>query len=375
MIRNTIRYFLFYSIFLILSSRGLLFGGEPEAGSKRIIFINNAFKYLGAPYRYGGETEKGMDCSGLVCRCAADVLEMQLPRRSDSLAEYAVKIDENEVQPGDLLFFNTTGRISHTGIYIGAGKFIHAASDGPKTGVIISELAEAYWKNAYRQAGRIMPAESVFTGEAALPLFRRTERNSVIHPDIRLETAVDSSAVSAHTERTAAERDAAVSGTAVPSAGKHLILPQRYGFRAALSYGVLWDWNRHEDFFRGIVWHTELAWANRWVSPGVGAGICWDHRTGSVSAPVIFYLELFEYLRLYTGYQHHFFVHTSFDKKPFFPNIVGIALHSPPLRAGMQIIRLFQAVEYSYIRNTPVEKRFRLFTGISFNFYKETSQS
>lgn len=358
----------------MLSSRTLLFGGEPETGSKRIIFINNALQYLGTPYRYGGDSEKGMDCSGLVCRCGADVLEMQLPRRSDSLAEYAVKIDESGVQPGDILFFNTTGRISHTGIYIGAGKFIHAASDGPKTGVIISELAESYWKNAYRQAGRIMPAESVFTGEAALPLFRRTERNSSVHPDIRFEPAARSSEVSVHADRQQ-ERGAAASDLTQPPAADSRIFPQRYGVRAALSYGMLWDWNRREDFFRGIVWHTELAWANRWVTPGLCAGICWDHRTGALSTPLIFYLELFEYLRLYTGYQHHFFVHSSLDKKPFFPNIAGIALHSPPIRAGMQRIRLFQAVEYSYIRDTSLEKRFRLFTGISFNFYKETSQS
>lgn len=190
MVRYNIRYILFYSILLMLSSLSYLSAQsvkEPtQQSSKRLSFINAAVSYLNTPYRYGGRTKKGMDCSGLVCRCAADVLQQALPRRSDALAKYAKKIAESDIQPGDLLFFNTTGRISHAAVYIGAGKFIHSASDGPQTGVIISGIQEAYWKKAYRSAGRIIPAETIFTTEAQVPLFSRTEENCTLHPGIVL---------------------------------------------------------------------------------------------------------------------------------------------------------------------------------------------
>lgn len=173
-------------ICLILLSLSVLFAAEPEATSKRIDFINHALGYLGTPYRYGGQSTKGMDCSGFICCCASDNLELQLPRRSDAIAQYATKIADSEIQPGDLLFFNTTNRISHVGIYIGAGKFVHSASDGPKKGVIVSRIQERYWKKTYRFTGRIMEPESIFTTEAAVPLLLRTNENSSLHPAIRL---------------------------------------------------------------------------------------------------------------------------------------------------------------------------------------------
>ena len=78
-----------------------------------------------------------------------------LPRTVLSLEQYAEKIPESEREPGDLVFFNTTGRISHVGIYLGNGEFVHAASDGPRTGVIVSNLSENYWNRTYRFSARI----------------------------------------------------------------------------------------------------------------------------------------------------------------------------------------------------------------------------
>jgi probable lipoprotein NlpC len=67
------------------------------------------------------------------------------------------KIPEAALQAGDLVFFNTTGMISHVGIYAGKGKFIHSASSGPKTGVMYSQLDEKYWRRTYAGAGRALP--------------------------------------------------------------------------------------------------------------------------------------------------------------------------------------------------------------------------
>ncbi len=115
---------------------------------------------LGAPYLYGGVDEKGFDCSGLVFRVYADALGAALPRTARSLYSYVERIERGALQPGDLVFFDTTGPLAHVGVYVGEGRFIHAASEGPRPGVIESELAEAYWARSYAGAGRILvPAE------------------------------------------------------------------------------------------------------------------------------------------------------------------------------------------------------------------------
>ena len=176
---------LFFYLFLVLATISFLFGAPSQKGSQRIAFVNNALNYLGTPYRYAGHSPKGMDCSGFVSRNGADVLKLQMPRRSDAIAEYAKRITDEEIQPGDLLFFNTAGGISHVGIYIGAGKFIHSASDGPRTGVIISSIQESYWKKTYRFAGSIMKPEEIFFAESTIPFFSRTPENCRLHPDIR----------------------------------------------------------------------------------------------------------------------------------------------------------------------------------------------
>ncbi|UTC43703.1 C40 family peptidase [Treponema sp. OMZ 857] len=183
MILKDIRAFFFY-LFFILAAIPFLFGVSSPKDSQRIAFVNNALSYLGTPYRYAGHSRKGMDCSGFVFRNGADVLKLQMPRRSDTLAEYAKRITDEEIQPGDLLFFNTAGGISHVGIYIGAGKFIHSASDGPHTGVIISSIQESYWRKTYRFAGSIMKPEEIFFAEATIPFFSRTLENCRLHPDI-----------------------------------------------------------------------------------------------------------------------------------------------------------------------------------------------
>lgn len=136
---------------------------ENSSQSKRLSFINNAYKYLNIPYKYAGTDKTGMDCSGLIYRSALETLNLSLPRSAAAIASFVSKIENKDIQPGDLLFFNTVGNsISHVGIYIGNGEFIHSASQGAKTGVLISSLKEKYWKNTYRFAGRILPKEKIF---------------------------------------------------------------------------------------------------------------------------------------------------------------------------------------------------------------------
>jgi probable lipoprotein NlpC len=119
-----------------------------------------AGKYERTPYRYGGKDRKGLDCSGLVFISFLDAVGISVPRNAESLYSWVEKIPIDDAQPGDLVFFRTTGggRISHVGILTGEGRFIHSASSGPKTGVIYSRLDDKYWSRTYAGAGRAFPA-------------------------------------------------------------------------------------------------------------------------------------------------------------------------------------------------------------------------
>lgn len=127
-----------------------------KARDLRSRLVSDAETYLGVPYLYGGLDSKGIDCSGLVYRVYKDVLGLGVPRTTKTLYDFAEKVNRESLQPGDLVFFDTTGPLAHVGIFEGEGVFIHAASEGPKTGVIKSSLAEPYWTKAYAGGGRLV---------------------------------------------------------------------------------------------------------------------------------------------------------------------------------------------------------------------------
>lgn len=121
--------------------------------------LKDAEKYLGAPYKFGGNTSSGFDCSGFTVKVFEEN-DFKLPRRSSDQALAGEKIDITDVKPGDLLFFATAGgsRVSHVGIVHDIGtdgevKFIHASTS---KGVIISSLNEKYWNKAYLHAQRVL---------------------------------------------------------------------------------------------------------------------------------------------------------------------------------------------------------------------------
>ena len=137
----------------------------------RFRVIAAAGKYENTPYRYGGVDARGMDCSGLVYTSFKDALSVVIPRTAATIYAWTEKISADKLLPGDLVFFKTdrSGEITHVGIFVGGGRFIHAASEGPNTGVIYSGLSESYWARTYAGSGRVLPPADIYANVMPLP--------------------------------------------------------------------------------------------------------------------------------------------------------------------------------------------------------------
>lgn len=110
-----------------------------------------ALGQLGVPYRYGGSSPTGFDCSGLVHYAYSNV-GMSVPRTTAGLWSGLSPIDERDLRIGDLLFFNIAGKMSHVGMYLGSRKFVHAPSSGRH--VSVESLDSEYYRQAFIRAGR-----------------------------------------------------------------------------------------------------------------------------------------------------------------------------------------------------------------------------
>jgi cell wall-associated NlpC family hydrolase len=135
---------------------GLLFSGiftapEASAASKKSV-VTVAKNYIGTPYKYGGTSPKGFDCSGFVGYSYKKVGK-SLPRTTASIYKKGKKVKKANLQKGDLIFFETYKKgASHVGIYIGSNQFIHSSSS---KGVKVDKLSNSYWKTKYYGAKRI----------------------------------------------------------------------------------------------------------------------------------------------------------------------------------------------------------------------------
>ena len=110
-----------------------------------------ALQQVGVPYRYGGQSPTGFDCSGLVHYSYARAGK-SVPRTTGQLWSSTNTVDRSRLRPGDLLFFSISGKMSHVGLYLGDGRFVHAPSTG-KT-VSVQSLSSTYYAKAFMRAGR-----------------------------------------------------------------------------------------------------------------------------------------------------------------------------------------------------------------------------
>ncbi len=129
--------------------------GAHTVSDRASDLVVNAMGFLGVPYRRGGNSaESGFDCSGFVRAMYEQTIGLVLPRRANEQAAATDKVDKQDLQPGDLVFFNTMRRaFSHVGIYVGGGKFIHAPKPGAQ--VRVEDMGGSYWARRFDGARRV----------------------------------------------------------------------------------------------------------------------------------------------------------------------------------------------------------------------------
>ena len=130
----------------------LLGVSEKEISNKKLYsFIDD---WYGVPYKYGGKSKSGVDCSDFVSILYKNVFGKEISGSSASMSKQCKTISKDELKEGDLVFFKIDSKeISHIGIYLQNNKFIHATT---KAGVMIDDLSEEYYKKYFESAGRIL---------------------------------------------------------------------------------------------------------------------------------------------------------------------------------------------------------------------------
>ena len=156
MIKKILRISLLSSLIVFLNVSAVGAASPSEIKSQ-------AYTYLGTPYLYGGTTTRGFDCSAFIQRVFSDI-GIDLPRTTGQQNNVGTTVSKNNLEVGDLVFFNTTGKgVSHAGIYIGSSQFIHSSSSN---GVSVSSINDPYyWGSKYIGAKRILAEEKAVVKE------------------------------------------------------------------------------------------------------------------------------------------------------------------------------------------------------------------
>lgn len=134
----------------ILEARRL--GNPPPALVRQALLAQHA-RWVGTPYRLGGTSRGGVDCSALVQNVFEETFRLSLPRTTGEQVNQGRPVARDELAPGDLVFFRPPGTYRHVGIYVGEGRFLHASSS---RGVMISTLDNSYWRRHFWQARRAL---------------------------------------------------------------------------------------------------------------------------------------------------------------------------------------------------------------------------
>lgn len=331
-------------LFLFLSFNASSMAMSPaQAKEQRLKLINYTKQFIGCPYIRGAIGPDSFDCSGLLFTCSRESIGVQLPRQVKAIFSFCKKIEDWEREAGDLVFFKTTGdgSISHVGLYIGNNQFIHCASDGPNTGVIISSLKETYWKSHYAQSGRYLPVS-----EDKELASSKEEDGSIGVPGA---ASSSSTSASSHSEPT-----------------KNTFIKKNGSFFSKLEFEatLFVDWNfftakNVNMIFHGLDAKAGIRYTGFWPEPYIAADIDWEYATGIVRFPIEIGVAFNPYIRFYLGpvfslgeahpssRQYH--KDDDCELRPMiFPGIVGVEFSTPAIKTKYFKVTFVQDVRFNF---------------------------
>lgn len=137
-----------------LAKASIRLGIDINLADNHPLYLESA-QWIGVPYRSGGNSKRGTDCSGLTYQIYKKIYRMEIPRNTEDLKRECRKVSKRNLQEGDLLFFSSNRskrEVAHVGIYLKNGKFVHASTS---RGVIVSSLNEDYYTRHWISGGRL----------------------------------------------------------------------------------------------------------------------------------------------------------------------------------------------------------------------------
>lgn len=360
--------------------------------AERTKFIDKAKQLIGSPYVYGAVGPDSFDCSGLIYYAARESIQFQLPRTARAIYNYCRNVEENDREPGDLLFFKTTGNnyVSHVGIYIGNKQFISAISDGPNTGVIVSSLNQDYWKTRYFSTGRFLETAKERDEKNATEIAKKDPKENPDEKKALEKKPEPKESASKEPEKPKKTEDEKINATPKPVTKPDVPLDPSATIKAegqkknnedksnqaennkengeskeneiekiagiVFDVSLCGDWSffDYEKIgfnFRGI--DVDLVVSNYdWILRP-GAGIFFRANTANklFQMPVVLTATINDYIRLYGGPVIAFTYGTLADKKiqsSVYPGIAGVIFSTPAIKAGKTKIQFTQDISYTF---------------------------
>src|SRR5476651_927184 len=129
--------------------------GVALSATSNMKLFHFVYDWIGTPYRFGGNTKKGIDCSAFTKELYSEVFNLDIKRNSRDIFSMVSPVSKDDLKEGDLVFFKIHSRsITHIGIYLGNNRFAHASAKG----VAVNNLDDAYYSRYFYKGGRVLEA-------------------------------------------------------------------------------------------------------------------------------------------------------------------------------------------------------------------------
>ncbi len=306
---------------------------------ERTQFISKAKQLVGSPYVYGAVGPDSFDCSGLIYYAARESVQVQLPRTARAIYNFCKTVNDEDREPGDLLFFKTTnsGNVSHVAIYIGNMQFISAISDGPNAGVIVSSLNQQYWKTRYVSTGRFLAGcneENQKTESKVIVKKSEETKKEIKKDEIKLAQSKEIVNVAVNKK----------------SFGESFVFDGNI-----LGGWLFFDSEKSGMNFRGV--DADFFVSNTALPLNAGLGIIFRANVANklFQMPVVLSATFNDFVRIYAGPVISFVngkIGSKEIKSSVFPGIMGVAFSTPAIKAGKLRIQFVQDINYCFYNET-----------------------